>query len=316
MPPHGVHLSHWQRAKMEMLLHQGLNTADIAKASNCSIKTVKNNRRKWRVTGSLDVKASFLCCQAGVDTLPRGGQRRRTLWFWLLADGQFCTQKIKEFLTFKPESDLQEICDFLYWAHDLDISRSTASRHVKAMGWSNEKMRLIAAQRNEPLRAAWMEALQQYRPDQLVYVDESGCDKRDGARRYGWAPLGSTLELRARLERGQRYHLLPALTVDGLLDTFVYPGQPCLDGFVSWVRDRVLPKCTRFPGPRSVLVLDNALWHHSQQLQDLCDEASVELLYLPLYSPDFNPIEALKANHRSRLLSLRCIVKAATTQIL
>lgn len=46
MPPHGVHLSHWQRAKMEMLLYQRLNTADIAEASNCSIKTAKNNRRK------------------------------------------------------------------------------------------------------------------------------------------------------------------------------------------------------------------------------------------------------------------------------
>ena len=210
-------------------------------------------------------------------------------------------QRTKEFLTHKPDSDLQEICDFLYWEHDLEISRSTVSRHLKAIRWSNKKMRLIAAQRNEDLRESWIEDLQQYRPDQLVYLDESGCDKRDGARRYGWAPLGSTLEMRSRLERGQRYHLLPALAIDGLLDAFVYPGQSSLDGFVVWIRDRVLPKCTRFPGPRSVLILDNASWHHCQQLKDLCDAAGVLLIYLPPYSPDLNPIEAFFKDFKALL---------------
>lgn len=147
-----------------------------------------------------------------------------------------------------------------------------------------------------------MEDLQRlYRPHQLVYVDESGCDKRDGARRYGWAPVGETPEGRSRLERGQRYHLLPAITIFGLLDAFVYPGQSNMDGFVRWIRDRVLPQCERFPGARSVLVMDNASWHHCDELSQLCEEKGVKLVYLPPYSPDLNPIEAFFKDFKSLL---------------
>lgn len=48
----------------------------------------------------------------------------------------------------------------------------------------------------------------------------------------------------------------------------------------------------RFPGPRSVLVLDNAAVHRTEQVQTLCAEHGVRLLYLPPYSPDYNPIES------------------------
>ena len=54
-----------------------------------------------------------------------------------------------------------------------------------------------------------------------------------------------------------------------------------------------------FPGPRSVLVLDNVNSHLSEDLATMCEEAGVRLEYLPPYSPDYNPIEesfsALKA---------------------
>lgn len=37
--------------------------------------------------------------------------------------------------------------------------------------------------------------------------------------------------------------------------------------------------------------MDNASFHHNDELEPMCAEAGVELLYLPPYSPDFNPIE-------------------------
>ena len=54
----------------------------------------------------------------------------------------------------------------------------------------------------------------------------------------------------------------------------------------------MLPYCTPYPGPRSVLILDNASIHKSTRLQELCEEYGVLLKFLPPYSPDFNPIEA------------------------
>lgn len=48
-----------------------------------------------------------------------------------------------------------------------------------------------------------------------------------------------------------------------------------------------------FPGPYSVLVLDNASIHKGQRLRNLCENKGVRLEYLPPYSPDYNPVCSL-----------------------
>ncbi len=87
--------------------------------------------------------------------------------------------------------------------------------------------------------------------------------------------------------------MLPAYTVDGYVAWEVYHGSVNERIFNDFVRYRVLPLCTpaALGGPRSVIILNNAKIHHSQELQDMCDSAGVTLAFLPAYSPDFNPIE-------------------------
>jgi hypothetical protein len=46
MPLHGVHLSHWQQAKIELLLQGGVNNEAIAKYSGCSRRSAQRNRKK------------------------------------------------------------------------------------------------------------------------------------------------------------------------------------------------------------------------------------------------------------------------------
>ena len=40
-----------------------------------------------------------------------------------------------------------------------------------------------------------------------------------------------------------------------------------------------------------MLVMDNASFHNSGRIEQMCSEAGVKLVYLPPYSPDLNPIE-------------------------
>lgn len=65
----------------------------------------------------------------------------------------------------------------------------------------------------------------------------------------------------------------------------------------------MLPQCQAFPAPRSVLVMDNASIHtsHMNTLQIACEARGVKILFLPPYSPDFNPIEGSFGDLKSHI---------------
>lgn len=83
----------------------------------------------------------------------------------------------------------------------------------------------MASGRNADLRDFYLHNLSSFFSYQLVYVDESGCDKRIGFRRTGWSPLGTTPVQIARYRREQRWQILPAYTQDGILLSRVFQGS-------------------------------------------------------------------------------------------
>jgi DDE superfamily endonuclease len=62
------------------------------------------------------------------------------------------------------------------------------------------------------------------------------------------------------------------------------------DDFLRFVQG-LLPRMNEWPLPNSVLVIDNASIHKVAGIRELVEERGARLLYLPTYSPDFNPIE-------------------------
>jgi hypothetical protein len=72
------------------------------------------------------------------------------------------------------------------------------------------------------------------------------------------------------------------------------------DGFCNWVMFQI-PVMNPFPGPNSILVMDNAPIHHGGRIAEICDAADVLLFYLPPYSPDLNPIEKVFSVLKSKL---------------
>jgi transposase len=70
-------------------------------------------------------------------------------------------------------------------------------------------------------------------------------------------------------------------------------GTCTADIFEDFILDDLLPLCNPYPGPRSVIIMDNASVHQSRQhrIVDACRRRGVWVRFLPPYSPDFNPIE-------------------------
>jgi len=72
----------------------------------------------------------------------------------------------------------------------------------------------------------------------------------------------------------------------------VYEGSTDTKIFENFIEELLL-YCSRWPALKSVLIMDNTSFRRLDKIQQICDDAGVILLYLPLYSPDFNPIEEM-----------------------
>jgi transposase len=77
-----------------------------------------------------------------------------------------------------------------------------------------------------------------------------------------------------------------------VIHTQIFQGSTDGEVFEDFVKE-FLPLCGRWPEPNSVLVMDNASFHQSVSIKELCDEAGVVLHFLSPYSPDLNPIGEL-----------------------
>ena len=83
---------------------------------------------------------------------------------------------------------------------------------------------------------------------------------------------------------------MPAIGINGYLECEIYHGSFDQKRFINFIR-KLLRKMNPYPGPRSVLVMDNCRTHHSEEMKEMIRQAGVRLEYLPPYSPDFSPIE-------------------------
>ena len=119
-------------------------------------------------------------------------------------------------------------------------------------------------------------------------------------RRTGWSPLGVTPVQVSKFHRGQRFQILPAYAQDGIMMSRIFKGSTDAAFFESFI-EQLLQHCGRWPEPKSVLVMDNASFHHSDRIKTLWAEAGVKLLYLPPYSLDFNPIEEFFAELKAHI---------------
>jgi hypothetical protein len=107
----------------------------------------------------------------------------------------------------KPNMHQDEMAVFLFDEFDVLVTTQSISRALAAAKWSKKVARRVATEQNADLRDFYQYNLSAFRSYHLVYIDESGCDRRVGFRRTGWAPLGVTPVQVARLHRDQRYQI-------------------------------------------------------------------------------------------------------------
>ena len=97
------------------------------------------------------------------------------------------------------------------------------------------------------------------------------------------------MRLRAAIPQGHRKKatIVAGLRVSGVTATQLLDGSINGAGFLEYVKQVLVP--TLAPG--DIVVIDNLSSHKSHPVREAIEAAGAKLLFLPPYSPDFNPIE-------------------------
>jgi transposase len=135
-------------------------------------------------------------------------------------------------------------------------------------------------------RREWFEGQLELDPDRLVFIDETWAST-NMARRHGRAPKGE--RLRASIPHGhwKTTTFVAGLRLTGMMATMVLDGPINRDASRAYV-EQVLVLELR---PGDIVIMDNLSSHKGSAIRQAIEAAGASLLFLPPYSPDFNPIE-------------------------
>jgi transposase len=133
-------------------------------------------------------------------------------------------------------------------------------------------------------------------PERLVFVDECGTHT-SMAPIYGYAPKGERLRLSVPRKRGKNTTLLSSMTIEGMGPSMAVEGATTAGVFEAYVRKVLAPSLEE----GQIVVMDYLGAHRPKRVRELIEARGCELMYLPSYSPDYNPIEEAFAKIKNLL---------------
>jgi transposase len=119
-----------------------------------------------------------------------------------------------------------------------------------------------------------------------VFIDETWAST-NMARRYGRAPRGQRLRVGIPHGHWKTTTFIAGLRASGLVAPFVLDGPINREAFETYIARVLVPELVT----GDVVVMDNLSSHKGPRVRAMIEAAGARLLYLPPYSPDFNPIE-------------------------
>jgi transposase len=216
---------------------------DIAEVCDMSCDTVYRSIHLYQHTGSIGKQKSLS------QRCPRVMNRADVAYMIALVAAQ-------------PTIYLAEIQEQLLKIRNLDVSISTIRRTLLRNGVTCKALDRTAREQDALRRMKYRLHMSQYKCGQLVFLDETAVDKRTYFRLRGRAPRGSRAVAPAPFVCGDRYSLLPAMSVDGIFATHVVKGSFNRTKFIKFLKNDVVrvlsklgPFLINFSYPIALLIL-------------------------------------------------------------
>lgn len=283
----------WQREAL------GLSYHEVAKNLGVDMSTIRRTLKIFKTTGNVRKRP-----------YPKERcTRKLTLPAQLL---------ILQLVIQKPTMYLNEIQSELETNLLLHISVPTICKFLHQWGFTRQKVCRAALQRDALLRSKFAMEMTVFSEDMFVFVDESGADQRNLLRQYGYSVRGMTPKCCNLFVRGERISAIACMSCAGLLDVKTVKGTSDGDEFYSFVQTHLLHHLMPYNGinPHSVVILDNCSIHHVSEVVKSIQDVGALLIFLPPYSPDYNPIEELFSKLKYNLRRLDTNIEDLETLLL
>ena len=155
-------------------------------------------------------------------------------------------------------------------------------------------------ERCEEKRSVYLDKINTKDPKTVIYLDESGIDDNE-TYDYSWGPKGPRIYALKPARRKKRLSIISAIQGNRHVAPLVFEGTCDREVFEMYLEKVLIPQLA----PGHTLVMDNATFHKGGRIQSIMQEAKCDIVYLPPYSPDLNPIEhhwsSIKHHIRQRL---------------
>ncbi|WP_370468309.1 IS630 family transposase [Parvularcula maris] len=258
------------RRRVVAALEDGLSIREAGRRFCVGEATAGRWHRQWKATGSLEPKR-----QGG-----RSGSildAHEDLLLAMACEGE-------------KDATLAEMAERLEAERGVTVHLTTIWYWLERRGITGQKKTAHAAeQEREDVRLKrrfWFDAQADLDPDRLVFIDETSASTKM-ARLRGRAPRGERCVASVSHGHWKTTTFTAGLRLSGLVAPMVLDGP--MDGawFLAYVTRVLVPELR----PGDTVVMDNLPAHKVTGVREAIEAVGARLLYLPPYSPDFNPIE-------------------------
>ncbi|XP_031572064.1 uncharacterized protein LOC116306156 [Actinia tenebrosa] len=121
-------------------------------------------------------------------------------------------------------------------------------------------------------------------------------------RRFGYSFRGCPAQSQRWYGNwGPRITAIPVICSEGIIELNIRRGTTDEESFLAFVNEKLIPNLQRFDGinSRSVVVMDNAAIHRCRRVVEAINTTGALIVFLPAYSPDFNPCENIFSQAKS-----------------
>jgi transposase len=166
------------------------------------------------------------------------------------------------------------------------------------------------AERHEKEREEYQQKVADIPITRRIYIDESGTS-RFYTRNRAWGRRGKKIFGLVPGRRFARVNVVAGYCDGSILGEYCYTGSTTAATFEYWFCCFLLPETLK----GDVIIMDNARFHNKKRLREYARVYHVTIIFLPPYSPDYNPIEHIWANMKRFLRNTKLVFKSVQSAI-